>query len=209
MADPLSTCAKEFINFLTGRYRQQLRTLLQTYRELISIELASLVAKITRMDVIAQTFQLKLQALETLLRPLESQMRQLPLGEFDKCTQIASTFGAIENVYLEKKAEYTDFLYRTAQFTFASAHANNLRNKLENQLSFIDSLILYIDNVASLDMLPNDAVYVYTSEQDSEGNTYPLTRTGEITSTSGTSVSILMDDTGQIETFSATSVQPK
>ena len=209
MAEPLSTCAKEFINFLTGKYRQQLRTLLQTYRDLISIELASLVAKITRMDIIAQTFQAELQALETLLRPLESQMAQLPLGEFEDCIQIASTFGSIENIYFEKKAEYTNFLYKTAQFTFASAHAANLQNKLENQLDFVDSMILYIDNVASLDLLPSDPVYVYTAEEDSSGNTYPLTRTGTIDSISATSVDVLMDDTSSIETFSATSVQPR
>ncbi len=209
MAEPLSTCAKEFINFLTGKYRQQLRTLLQTYKQLISIELASLVAKITRMDIIAQTFQAELQALETLLRPLESQMAQLPLGEFKNCIQIASTFGNIENIYFEKKAEYTDFLYKTAQFTFASAHVANLQIKLENQLDFVDSMILYIDNVAALDLLPSDPVYVYTSEEDSSGNTYPLTRTGTIDSVSATSVDVLMDDTGGIETFNATSIQPR
>jgi len=118
MAQPLSTCAKEFIRFLTGRYRQQLKTLLQTYKQLIQIELASLVAKITRMDIIAQTFQIELNALNTLLRPLESQMAQLPLGEFADCSQITATFGNIENIYFEKKAEYTDFLYKNAQFTF-------------------------------------------------------------------------------------------
>ena len=209
MAEPLSTCAKEFINFLTGKYRQQLRTLLQTYKQLVEIELASLVAKITRMDVIALSFQTELNALNTLLRPLESQMAQLPLGEFDKCTQIASTFGAIENIYYQKKSEYIDFLYKTAQFTFASAHIANLRIKLENQLDFVDSMILYIDNVASLDLLPADPVYVYTSEEDSSGNTYPLTRTGTIDSISATSVDVLMDDTGGIETFNATSVQPR
>ena len=209
MANPLSTCAKEFINFLTGKYRQQLRTLLQTYKQLVEIELASLVAKITRMDVISISFQTELNALNTLLRPLESQMAQLPLGEFDKCIQIASTFGAIENIYYQKKSEYTDFLYKTAQFTFASAHIANLRIKLENQLDFVDSMILYIDNVASLDLLPADPVYVYTSEEDSSGNTYPLTRTGTIDSISATSVDVLMDDTGGIETFNATSVQPR
>ena len=209
MAEPLSTCAKEFINFLTGKYRQQLRTLLQTYKQLIDIELSSLIAKISRMDVIALTFQTELQALETLLRPLESQMAQLPLGEFDKCIQIASTFGNIENIYFEKKAEYTDFLYKTAQFTFASAHANNLGNKLQNQLDFVDSMILYIDNVAALDLLPAEPVYIYTSEEDNAGNTYPLTRTGTINSISAISVDILMDDTGNIETFNATSVQPR
>ena len=209
MAEPLSTCAKEFINFLTGKYRQQLRTLLQTYKQLVEIELASLVAKITRMDVISISFQTELNALNTLLRPLESQMAQLPLGEFDKCIQIASTFGSIENIYYEKKSEYTDFLYKTAQFTFASAHIANLRIKLENQLDFVDSMILYIDNVASLALLPADPVYVYTSEEDSSGNTYPLTRTGTIDSISATSVDVLMDDTGGIETFNATSVQPR
>ena len=209
MAEPLSTCAKEFINFLTGKYRQQLRTMLQTYKQLIDIELSSLVAKITRMDIIALTFQTELNALNTLLRPLESQMAQLPLGEFDKCVQIASTFGNIENIYFEKKAEYTDFLYKTAQFTFASAHVANLRNKLQNQLDFVDSMILYIDNVAALDLLPTDPVYVYTSEEDSSGNTYPLTRTGTIDSISATTVSVLMDDTSSIETFNATSIQPR
>lgn len=209
MAEPLSTCAKEFIRFLTGRYRQQLKTLLQTYKQLIQIELASLVAKITKMDIIAQTFQLELNALNTLLQPLESQMAQLPLGEFDKCTQIASTFGNIENIYFEKKADYTDFLYKTAQFTFASKHAANLQNKLENQLDFVDSMIIYIDNVAALDLLPTDAVYIYTSEEDSSGNTYPLTRTGTIVSTSATSVSVTMDDTGGVETFNATDIQPR
>ena len=209
MADPLSTCAKEFINFLTGKYRQQLKTLLQTYKQLVEIELASLVAKITRMDVISIGFQAELNALNTLLRPLESQMAQLPLGEFDKCIQIASTFGSIENIYYEKKAEYTDFLYKTAQFTFASAHIGNLRNKLENQLDFVDSMILYIDNVAALALLQGDDVYVYTSEEDSSGNTYPLTRTGIIDSISAVSVDVEMDDTGGIETFSATSIQPR
>ena len=209
MAEPLSTCAKEFINFLTGKYRQQLRTLLQTYRDLISIELASLVAKIIRMDIIAQTFQVELQALETLLRPLESQMAQLPLGEFEDCIQIASTFGNIENIYFEKKAEYTDFLYKTAQFTFASAHVANLQIKLENQLDFVDSMLIYIDNVAALDLLPSDPVYVYTSEEDSSGNTYPLTRTGTIDSISASTVDVLMDDTSGIETFNATSIQPR
>ena len=209
MAEPLSTCAKEFINFLTGKYRQQLKTLLQTYKQLVEIELASLVAKITRMDVIAKGFQAELTALTTLLRPLESQMAQLPLGEFDKCIQIASTFGSIENIYYEKKAEYTDFLYKTAQFTFASAHITNLRNKLVNQLDFVDSMILYIDNVAALALLPADPVYVYTSEEDSSGNTYPLTRTGTIDSISAVSVSVAMDDTGGIEIFSATSIQPR
>ena len=209
MAEPLSTCAKEFINFLTGKYRQQLRTMLQTYKQLIDIELSSLVAKITRMDVIALAFQTELNALNTLLRPLESQMAQLPLGEFDKCVQIAATFGDIENIYFEKKAEYTDFLYKTAQFTFASAHVFNLRNKLQNQLDFVDSMILYIDNVAALALLPADPVYVYTSEEDSSGNTYPLTRTGAIDSISATTVSVLMDDTASIETFNATSIQPR
>lgn len=209
MAEPLSTCAKEFINFLTGKYRQQLRALLQTYKQLIEIELASLVAKITRMDIISLTFQTELNALNTLLRPLESQMAQIPLGEFDKCLQIASTFGAIENIYFEKKAEYTDFLYKNAQFTFASAHIANLRNKLENQLDFVGSMLLYLDNIASLDLLPTDPVYVYTSEEDSAGNTYPLTRTGTIDSITATSVDVLMDDTGGIETFNAASVQPR
>ena len=209
MAEPLSTCAKEFIRFLTGRYRQQLRTLLQTYKQLIQIELASLVAKITRMDIIAATFQTELNALNTLLRPLESQMAQLPLGEFADCSQIAATFGNIENIYFEKKAEYTDFAYKTAQFTFASAHANNLRNKLENQLDFVDSMILYIDNVAALNLLPSDDVYIYTSENDSSGNTYPITRTGTIASVATTTVDVLMDDTSAVETFSATSVQPR
>ena len=209
MAEPLSTCAKEFIRFLTGKYRQQLKTLLQTYKQLVQIELASLVSKITRMDVIAAKFQIELNALNTLLQPLESKMAQLPLGEFADCTQIASTFGNIENIYFEKKADYMDFAYKTAQFAFASTHIANLQIKLENQLDFVDSMIIYIDNVASLSLLPADPVYVYTSEEDSSGNTYPLTRTGEIVSVSAATVVVDMDDTGIQETFNATSIQPR
>jgi len=91
----------------------------------------------------------------------------------------------------------------------ASVHAANLRNKLENQLDFVDSLIIYLDNVAALDLLPTDDVYVYTSENDTSGNTYPITRTGTIYSVSTTTVEVDMDDTGIRETFSATYVQPR
>ena len=70
-------------------------------------------------------------------------------------------------------------------------------------------MILYIDNVAALALLPADPVYIYTAEEDNSGNTYPLTRTGTIDSISATTVDVLMDDTGGIETFNATSIQPR
>jgi len=58
MAAPLSECAKSFLRFATGRVRQQLKLALQTYKQLLQIQLTALVAKIGRGDFIAARFQI-------------------------------------------------------------------------------------------------------------------------------------------------------
>lgn len=209
MAVLLSDCAKAFINFLTGRYRQQLKQLLQNTRKLIEIELTSLVAKIARLDIIALTFVNGLNSLNTVLQPIESQLAQIPFSEFRNCAQVSGTLGELQNIYFDKKSEYTDILYKNAQFTFARSHAINLRDKLQNQLDVVDAMIEYLDNIASLDLLTGDNVYVYTQETDSNNNSYPVTRLGTIDSVGATTSDILMDDTGQIETFDGTDIQPR
>lgn len=208
MAD-LSDCAKSFIRFVTGRQRQQLKLLLQTYKQLIQIAIGSLVAKIVRMDIISQTFQNGINSINTLLGPIENQLAQLPFSEFLNCTQVAGTLGNLENLYFEKKQEYNDIVFKNAQFAFASTHANNLRNKLENELDIVDKMITYIDSYASLDLLDGDGVYVYAQEEDTNGNTYPITRQGTIQGTPAINVSVLMDDTGGVETFNATQIQTR
>lgn len=208
MASPLSDCAKSFIRFVTGRQRQQLKQLLLSYKMLIQIELTALISKLGRNDIIAQLYKNTINELDTLLKPIENQLAQLPFGEFSNCADISFTVGNIENIYFDKKAELLGASYKGAQLGFASAHAQNLRNNLENQLDKADQLITYLDNIAHLDLLPSDSVYVYTSEEGVDGTTYPITRTGVIQGTPGITVSVLMDDTGEVEVINAADVQP-
>lgn len=209
MAVVLSECAKAFIRFVTGRVRQQLKLLLQTFRQLIQIELATLVATIGRMDFIASGFQNKLNLLLTLLEPIEAQLTQLPFEELRGCAQLEGTLGELENLYFDKKAELLDIVYKQAQFGFASSRANDIRNRLENQLDIVEAMIRYIDGVAALELISGSSVYVYTKETDLNGNSYPVTRGGIIQGAPGITVDVLMDDTGQVETFNATEIQHK
>jgi len=210
MAAPLSECAKSFLRFATGRVRQQLKAALQTYKQLLQIQLTALVAKIGRGDFIAARFQNGINALNTLIGPIEKQIAQLPLAEFRTCQDLSFTLGNFENNYFKLKSELLEKTYKFAQFGFASAHANNLRDNLENQLDKVDQMIAYLDSVAHLDLLEDQEVYVYTQETDANGIEYPITREGTIVSSvPGVTVDILMDDTGAVESFAATDIQTK
>lgn len=209
MAEPLSECAKSVFRVLTGRIREQLITLLRTYKELLEIELASLVSMVNRGDVVAALFTKTMNNIQTVLDPIEEQLAQIPFVEFKRCPDLKATVGNIENLYFDKKAELSGLAYRYAQFGFATAWVTSLRDKLEEQIDIIDQMIIYIDNVASLNLTPSSAVYVYTREEDALGNKYSITREGVIDTVGVTEVIVTMNDTGANETFSPAEVQPK
>lgn len=208
MAITITPCMQSFLKFATGRVRQQIKALLMMQKQLLELELTSLAAKIVRMDVVANTFSQTMDRLQNqYLRPVEAQLAQLPFEEFKTCPELANTVGDIHNIYFEKKSELLRKTYHFAQYGFASNYFLTLRERLQNQLDKTNAYIDYIDGVSVADISPGQSVYVYTQNTDSEGVSYPITRTGVIDSVGLTTVVVTMDDTGANETFSFSDIQ--
>ena len=205
----LSECMKGFINVLTARARQQFKALLYSYKQLLQIELAKLSAMIGRQDILQGLYKNAIDGFEEVLRPIEAALSQIPFTEFKACPGVIGNFGDIQNIYFDKKSELRTFTYKYAQLGFASTYFEDLRNKIENKLDSVNAIIEFLDDLASFQLEVGDPVTVYTSNTDSNGNKYPVTRHGDVASIDliNAKATVTMDDTSANEIFDVTEVQ--
>ena len=76
-------------------------------------------------------------------------------------------------------------------------------------------MLNYLDNLATFNLERGDVVRVYTQNEDSKGNKYPVTLSGHIPTVGeypsavivGINIVVKLDDTGDIKQFKGTEVQ--
>jgi len=146
-------------------YRQLLRTYLLRWKAVLQGEKSTLVSKVRRFDVVANTIATRRRVVELALQPLEELSRRIPWKNIaDDVPEIADVLrrairsipaaipstGVAEDLveflegvtsYSDLKAKVQELSYEAQRLTALSGHAARINNRIDDDLEVVDAYL--------------------------------------------------------------------